>query len=123
MLNTLSVIIDTSFNKGIEMTKTYTVAGLATDNQGKTKVKYANNLEQRLKVLKRDGFTNLNFIHSEEQLGPIELCHTMLGMIQYQNDKHIILKEIDRQDRRNKKILRKRTLYTGSATQLLQAIQ
>ena len=110
-------------NKGIEMTKLYTVAGLATDNQGKTKVKYANNLEQRLKVLKRDGFTNLNFIHSEEQLGPIELCYTMLGLIQYQNDKHIILKEIDRQDRRNRKILRKQTLFTGTATQLLQAIQ
>ena len=105
------------------MTKTFTVAGLATDNQGKTKVKYANNLEQRLRVLKRDGFTNLNFIHSKESLGPIELCYTMLGLIQYQNDKHIILKEIDRQDRRNRKILRKQALFTGTAEQLLEAIQ
>jgi hypothetical protein len=105
------------------MTKTFTVAGLATDTQGKTKVKYANDLDKRLKVLKRDGFTNLNFIHSKESLGPIELCYTMLGMIQYQNDKHIILKEIDRQDKRNKKILRKQTLFTGTAEQLLEAIQ
>jgi hypothetical protein len=47
----------------------------------------------------------------------------MLGLIQYQNDKHIILKEIDRQDRRNRKILRKQTLFTGTAEQLLEAIQ
>ena len=105
------------------MTKTYTVAGLATDKQGKTKVKYANGLEKRLKVLQRDGFTNLNFIHSEGPLGPIELCYTMLGMIQFQNDKHIILKEIDRQDRRNRKLLRKQILFTGTAEQLLEAIK
>jgi len=105
------------------MTKTYTVAGLATDKNGKTKVKYANNLKERIKVLKRDGFTNLNFIHSEGPLGPIQLCHIMLDMIQYQNDKHIILKEIDRQCRRNKKLARRQALFTGTAEQLLEAIK
>ena len=105
------------------MTKTYTVAGLATDSNGKTKVKYANNLNQRIRVLKRDGFTNLNFIHSEGPLAPIQLCHIMLDMIQYQNDKHIILKEIDRQSRRNKKLARRQALFTGTAEQLLEAIK
>lgn len=105
------------------MTKTYIVAGLATDKNGKTKVKYANNLKERIKVLQRDGFTNLNFIHSEGPLTPIQLCHIMLDMIQYQNDKHIITKEIDRQSRRNKKLARRQALFTGTAEELLEAIQ
>lgn len=105
------------------MTKTYIVAGLATDKNGKTKVKYANNLKERIKVLQRDGFTNLNFIHSEGPLAPIQLCHIMLDMIQYQNDKHIITKEIDRQSRRNKKLARRQALFTGTAEELLEAIK
>ena len=112
------------------MTKLYTVAGLATDSKGNTAVRYANNLEQRLKVLKRDGFTNLNFIHTDTPKTKLELCDMMLGLIQYQNDKDLITKEqvdivlrMDKEVTKRENQKRKQTLFTGSATQLLQAIQ
>lgn len=112
------------------MTKLYKVAGLATDKNGNTKVRYANNLEQRLKVLKRDGFTNLNFIHTDTPKTKLELCDMMLGLIQYQNDRDLITREqvdivlrMDKEVTKRENQKRKQTLFTGSATQLLQAIQ
>lgn len=105
------------------MTTTYTVAGLATDKNGNTKVRYANDLDKRLKVLKRDGFTNLNFIHTDTPKTKIELCAMMLDLIQFQHDKTLIEKEIVGEANKNKKMARKQALFTGTATQLLQAIQ
>jgi hypothetical protein len=112
------------------MTKTFTVAGLATDKNGNTTVRYANGLEKRLKVLKRDGFTNLNFIHTDTPKTKIELCNMMLGLIQFQNDKDLITKEqvsivlqMDKEVTKREKQNRKQTLFTGSAEQLLEAIQ
>jgi len=112
------------------MTKTYTVAGIATDKNGNTAVRYANGLDKRLKVLKRDGFTNLNFIHTDTPKTKLELCDMMLGLIQFQNDKDLITKEqvdivlrMDKEVTKRENQKRKQTLFTGSATQLLQAIQ
>ena len=112
------------------MTKTYTVAGLATDKNGNTTVRYANDLDKRLKVLKRDGFTNLNFIYTDVPKTKLELCDMMLGLIQYQNDKDLITKEqvdivlrMDKEVTKREKQNRKQTLFTGSAQQLLGAIQ
>jgi uncharacterized membrane-anchored protein len=105
------------------MTKTYTVAGLATDKQGKTKVKYANSLDQRLKVLQRDGFTNLNFIHADTPKTKVALCAEMLNLIQFQNDKQIIINELEGIKKRDLSSARKKTLYSGSAYELLDAIK
>lgn len=105
------------------MTKTYTVAGLATDSNGNTKVRYANDLDKRLKVLARDGFTNLNFIHSETPQTKEVLCGMMIGLIQYQNDRQIILDEMKNITNKTNKLNRKQTLFTGSAEQLLEAIK
>ena len=112
------------------MTKTYTVAGIATDSNGKTKVRYANDLDKRLRVLQRDGFTNLNFIHTDTPKTKIELCDMMLGLIQFQNDKDLITKEqtsivlqMDKEVTKREKQSRKQTLFTGTAEQLLGAIQ
>jgi hypothetical protein len=105
------------------MTKTYTVAGLATDKQGKTTVRYANDLDKRLKVLKRDGFTNLNFIHSDTPKTKVELCAEMLNLLQFQNDKAYIIMELESIKKKELTINRKNTLYTGSAYELLDAIQ
>lgn len=110
--------------KGIEMLKTYTVAGLATDKNGKTSVRYANDLHKRLAILKRDGFTNLNFIHVGEPETKKDLCEIMLGLVQFQNDKQIIMDEMNNVTTRLNKISRKATLY-GNMTpeQLLEALK
>jgi hypothetical protein len=105
------------------MTKTYTVAGLATDKNGNTTVRYANDLEKRLKVLKRDGFTNLNFIHTDTPKTKEVLCGMMIGLIQYQNDRQIIIDEMKSITTKTNKLNRKQTLFTGTAEQLLEAIQ
>lgn len=112
------------------MTKTYTVAGIATDKNGNTAVRYANDLDKRLKVLVRDGFTNLNFIYTDVPKTKIELCDMMLGRIQFQNDKDLINKEkvdivmrLDKEVTKREKQTRKQTLFTGTAQELLGAIQ
>ena len=106
------------------MIKTYTVAGLATDKNGNTTVRYANNLDQRLKVLVRDGFTNLNFISIGRPETKKVLCEIMLGMIQFQYDKQIIMDEMNDVATRLNKLSRKATLY-GNMTpeQLLEALK
>ena len=105
------------------MTKTYTVAGIATDKNGNTTVRYANDLDKRLKVLMRDGFTNLNFIHTDTPKTKEVLCGMMVGLIQYQNDRQLIIDEMKSITTKTNKQNRKQTLFTGTATQLLQAIQ
>ena len=106
------------------MIKTYTVVGLATDKHGKTTVRYANNLEQRLKVLARDGFTSLNFITIDRPETKKVLCEIMLGMIQFQHDKQIIMDEMNDVAVRLNKLCRKATLYgVMTPEQLLKAIQ
>jgi hypothetical protein len=105
------------------MTKTYTVAGLATDKNGNTKVRYANDLNKRLKVLKRDGFTNINFIFTETPKTKEVLCGMMIGLIQYQNDRQIIIDEMKSITTKTNKQTRKQTLFTGSAEELLEAIK
>ena len=112
------------------MTKLYTVAGLATDKNGNTKVRYANDLNNRLKVLKRDGFTNLNFMFTETPQTKFELCNMMLGLIQFQKDLPLITKEqisivlhMDKEVTKKERKQRKQTLFTGSAEELLEAIK
>ena len=96
------------------MTKTYTVAGLATDKQGKTKVRYANDLDKRLKVLMRDGFTNLNFIHTQTPKTKQELCLEMLTLIQFQNDKTLIENEYRQVSFKEMKLDRQKVLFVGT---------
>jgi hypothetical protein len=105
------------------MTKLYTVAGIATDKNGITKVRYANDLDKRLKVLMRDGFTNINFIHSDEPLTKTELCVAMSNMVQFQNDRDLIRTEVLTIQKSMQKKDRKNTLFTGTAEQLLDAIK
>jgi hypothetical protein len=105
------------------MIKTYTVAGLATDKNGNTTVRYANDLDKRLKVLMRDGFTNLNFMFTETPKSKFELCIEMSNLIQFQNDRDLIRKETHRAHRIFLKEQHKQTLFTGTAQQLLKEIQ
>ena len=105
------------------MIKTYTTVGLATDKNGNTKVRYCNDLDQRLKILMRDGFTNLNFVTLPMSQTKITLCEHMLTLIQFQHDRAIIEKEIVDVKTRLKTISRRATLFSGSAEQLLEAIK
>lgn len=105
------------------MFKSYTVVGIATDKNGNTKVRYANNLNQRLKILARDGFTNLKFVCLPLSQTKVTLCEHMLTLPEFQNDRIMIEQELKRELNKNKKLSRKNSLFTGTAEQLLEAIK
>jgi hypothetical protein len=109
--------------KGTEMIKTFKMAGIATDKNGTTKVRYSNNHGDRIRQLQRDGFTNLNYMYSPVPKTKIQLCEEMLTLIQFQNDKQIIEDEIKKVRNKLKQISRKATLFSGTAEELLELIK
>lgn len=111
-------------------TKVYTVAGIATDRKGNTKVRYANNLDNRLKVLLRDNFTNINFIELDNSLDKISICKVLLTHNQYTDYTDIINNELTRLTNVNDSIIikqkkreRKLALMNITAEQVLEAIK
>ena len=111
-------------------TKVYTVAGIATDRKGNTKVRYANNLDNRLKVLYRDNFTDINFIQLDNSLDKESICKLLLTHNQYINYVDVINNELKRLSSINdtvvikqQKRLRKLALANISAEDILEAIK
>jgi len=79
--------------------KLYKVAGIATDKRGNTKVRYANNLDNRLKVLYRDSFTNINLIELDDYYDKFEICQMLLNDNRFINYNDIINNELNRLNR------------------------
>ena len=76
--------------------KLYSVAGIATDKRGNTKVRYANDLDSRVKVLSRDNFININLIELNDEYDKFEICQILLTDNQFVNHIDIINNELDR---------------------------
>lgn len=74
--------------------KTFTVAGIATDHKGNTKVRYANNLQKRIIVLYTNKFTNINFVELPQQMTKLDACNHILQLDNFKNDKSVIELEI-----------------------------
>ena len=79
--------------------KLYKVAGIATDKRGNTKVRYANDLVNRIKVLSRDNFTNINLIELDDEYDKFEICQMLLSDNRFTDYTHIINNELERLDR------------------------
>ncbi len=79
--------------------KVYKVAGIATDKRGNTKVRYANNLVNRIKVLSRDSFTNINLIELDDYYDKFEICQMLLSDNRFTDYIDIINNELDRLNR------------------------
>ena len=110
--------------------KVYSVAGIATDRKGNTKVRYANNLDNRLKVLYRDKFTDINFIQLDNSLDKESICKLLLTHNLYINYVDVIHNELKRLSSINdtvvikqQKRLRKLALANISAEDILEAIK
>jgi hypothetical protein len=111
-------------------TKVYNVAGVATDTKGNTKVRYANDLDNRLKVLFRNKFTNINFIQLDNSLDKASICNILLTHNQFTDYTDIINNELKRLSRINDTIIikakkreRKLALANITAEQVLEAIK
>ena len=111
-------------------TKVYTVAGIATDRKGNTKVRYANNLDNRLKVLVRNNFTNVHLVQLNDSYDKFEACQMLLNMTEFNQFTDIISQEIERINRiddiysiKLAKKQRKLALANISAEDILEAIK
>ena len=76
--------------------KLYKVAGIATDKRGNTKVRYANDLVNRIKVLTRDSFTNINLIELDDEYDKFEICQLLLNDNRFTDYIDIINNELER---------------------------
>ena len=79
--------------------KVYKVAGIATDKRGNTKVRYSNELDNRIKVLTRDSFTNINLIELDDYYDKFEICQMLLSDNRFTDYIDIIDNELSRLNR------------------------
>lgn len=80
--------------------KMFKVAGTATCPKGKTKVRYANNLQKRIITLFSNKFTNINLVELPHEMTKLDACNHILQLDNFQ-DKSVIELEIRKH---NKKI-------------------
>ena len=110
--------------------KVYKVAGIATDKRGNTKVRYSNELDNRIKVLTRDSFTNINLIELDDYYDKFEICQMLLSDNRFTDYIDIIDNELNRLNRLSDdysvKLLKKQrklALANISAEDILDAIR
>jgi hypothetical protein len=110
--------------------KVFSVAGIATDSKGSTKVRYANNLAIRTKVLLAGKFTNVHLVELNDSYDKFEACQMLLNMSQFSEYNDIISQEIEKikriDDEYSVKIARKqRKLAVANITaeQVLELIK
>ena len=66
------------------MLQTFNVAGVATNKEGQVKIKYANNLQSRKKVLEKDGYENIYFVQFNNRMTKFALMELLLTHPQFQ---------------------------------------
>ena len=110
--------------------KLYRVAGIATDKRGNTRVRYANDLVNRIKVLTRDNFTNINLIELDDNYEKFEICQLLLSDNRFTDYVDIINNELMRINRisdnysiKMQKKQRKLALANITANDILEAIK
>jgi hypothetical protein len=110
--------------------KLYSVAGIATDTKSNTKVRYANNLETRTKVLLCAKFTNIQLVQLDDNYDKFEICQMLLNMSQFDEYRDIITQELERvkriDDQYSIKLVKKQrklALANISAEQVLELIK
>ena len=76
------------------MAKQFTVAGIATDAKGNTKVRYANNMKKRIVTLFNNKFTNINFVELPNPMSKLEASNYILDLEQFSSQKSVIESEV-----------------------------
>jgi hypothetical protein len=65
--------------------KTYSVAGVSTQN-GTTKVRFANDLVNRIKILTKNEHTDIELIEMGSEMTKQEICEVLLNHPKFQNE-------------------------------------
>lgn len=66
--------------------KTFTVAGTATNPDGTTKARFANDLVARIKILNKAGCTNINLVELPSPMTKVEALEFLAGTGNYTGD-------------------------------------
>ena len=66
-------------------TKTFTVAGVST-NQGVTKVRFANDFVARIKILDKNGHTDVNLKEFDTPMTKAQVCETLMNDASFQDE-------------------------------------
>jgi len=65
--------------------KTFTVAGVST-NKGVTKVRFANDFVARIKILDKNGHTDVNLKEFDKAMTKAEICKTLISDPDFQGE-------------------------------------
>lgn len=65
--------------------KTYTVAGTSTNN-GKTKVRFAQDYVSRFKILNKNGHTDIELLELDSAMSKSDICKMLLGHDKFQSE-------------------------------------
>ena len=65
--------------------KTFTVAGVST-NQGVTKVRFANDFVARIKILDKNGHTDVNLKEFDTPMTKAQVCETLMNDASFQDE-------------------------------------
>lgn len=76
--------------------ESFSFAGIATDSKNVTKVRYTNSLNERLKILARDKFTNINFVELPTPTTKKEACKYLLTLSNFKDFQQILHDEINK---------------------------
>ena len=66
-------------------TKTFTVAGVST-NKGVTKVRFANDFVARIKILDKNGHTEVNLKEFDTPMTKAQVCETLMNDASFQDE-------------------------------------
>lgn len=74
----------------------FAFAGIATDRKNITKVRYTNNLQNRLLTFKQFDFTNIYFVELPSQMTKIEACKYLLTLTEFKDFEFLIQDEFNK---------------------------
>lgn len=100
-----------------DLTKTFTVAGTARNPDGTVKVRFANDLVSRLKILYAHNCTDVNLIELPEPMNKIEAMRHLKMTSVYQDEEaaYVIDARLEETIRHNQQMIITQTLRTGNA--------
>ena len=66
--------------------RTFKVAGVSTDPKGSTKIRFANDYVQRIKILNMRKHTDINLVELEKPMNKAEICDFLMSHDKFQSE-------------------------------------
>jgi hypothetical protein len=66
--------------------RTFKVAGISTDPKGSTKIRFANDYVQRIKILNMRRHTDVNLVELSKPMNKQEICEFLMANDKFQSE-------------------------------------